>query len=264
MRAACDDGSCHNTQLMRSIPGGRAGIECGDHWYCSVDCFARASRTELASLSNLHFNKNPRIPRMSLGLILLAKGYLTTEELRFAQIESESHRENLETTLIRLRLTSEKQLASARAAQWGYPVLSQERIGETVQSDIPQCLLQETSAVPLHYSVTAKRILLGFVFRVDHSLLASIERVTGCSAAPCFITATELAEQMKRVTSVPNHIATVIDDPGAPERMARTVGRFAVDVAANHAVFSRLRNHLWARVSGKRGKADVIFSFEHH
>jgi len=193
MRAVCDDASCHNTQLMRSIPGGRTGIQCGDRWYCSVDCFARGSRAELTSLSNAHFNENPRIPRMSMGLTLLAKGYLNVESLRFAQIESERHRETLETTLTRLCLVSEKQLAAARAAQWGYPVLAQDRIGQTVESDIPQYLLQQSAAVPLDYSVKAKRILLGFVFRVDHSLLESIEKVTGCKVVPCFITATAVS-----------------------------------------------------------------------
>lgn len=263
MRAVCHDAYCHNTQLMRTIPGGRAGIQSGDHWYCSVDCFARASRTELASLSSIPFIEIPRVPRMSIGLTLLAKGYLTSEELRFAQTESEVRRESLETTLARLGFTSEKQFASARAAQWGYPVLAQDRVGQMVESDIPQYLLQMFSAVPLQYSLKAKRILLGFLFRVEHSLLESIEKVTGCRAVPCFITETERTEQMKRVTSSQNHTEALIEEPGTPEMMGRTLGRFAVEVAADQAVFSRCKNHIWARVSGKRGKVDVIFRFEH-
>jgi hypothetical protein len=199
---------------------------------------------------------------MSMGLILLAKGYLSTETLRSAQIESERHQENLEATLIRLRLVSEKQLAAARAAQWGYPVLAQDRIGQTVESDIPQYLLQQSSAVPLDYSIKAKRILLGFVFRVDHCLLESIEKVTGCRVLPCFITASELAEQTKCVMAFSNHTEAVIDDLGAPERMARTVGRFAVEVAAERAVFARCWSHVWARISGKRGEVDIIFRLE--
>jgi Type II secretion system (T2SS), protein E, N-terminal domain len=262
MTAVCSDPFCHNTQLMRSIPGGRAGIQSGDHWYCSVDCFVRASRTELASLTSVWFDEVPRIPRMSMGLTLLAKGHLTAEELRFAQTESELRRESLETTLIRHGLTSEKQFASARAAQWGYPVLARDRVGQMVESDIPQYLLKMFSAVPLQYSIKAKRILLGFVFRVEHSLLESIEKVTGCRAVPCFITATELAEQMKCVTNFPNQTTSIVEELGTPEIMARTMGRFSVEVAASHAVFSRCKNHVWARVSGKRGNADVIFRFE--
>ena len=199
---------------------------------------------------------------MSIGLTLLSKGHLKAEDLRFAQSESELKREDLETTLIRLRLTSEKHLAAARAAQWGYPVLAQGRIGQAVESDIPQYLLQESSAIPLQYSLKSKRILLGVVFRVDHILLESIERATGCKVVPCFITASELTEQMNRVSVCPNHAEAVIDVPGAPEQMARTVGRYAVEVGADRAVFSRCRRSVWARVSGKRGTADVIFRLE--
>jgi len=197
-----------------------------------------------------------------LGLTLLAKGYLDAEELRLAQTESDCRRENLEATLIRHCLISEKQLAAARAAQWGYPVLAQESMGQEVESDLPEYLLQNASSVPLQYSIKAKRILLGFVFRVDHGLLESIEKITGCKAVACFVTPTELAEQRKRTTAAANHREIVVEDPGPPERMARTVGRYAVEVAADHAVFSRCRNHLWARVSGRRGKVDIIFYFE--
>jgi len=262
MRAGCDDASCHNTRLMRYIPGGRAGIQSGGHWYCSVDCFVRASRAELASLSDVYISEIPRIPRMSMGLTLLAKGYLDAGAMRLAQTESDLRRENFEETLIRLDLISEKQLAAARAAQWGYPVLAPDRIGQEVESDIPEYLLQYSSSVPLQYSVKAKRILLGFVFGVDHSLLESIEKITGCRAVPCFITPTELAEQVKRIAASPNRKETVIEDAGAPERMSRTVGRFAVEVAADHAVFSGCKNHVWVRVSGRRGKVDIIFRFE--
>jgi hypothetical protein len=262
LRAMCDDPSCHNTQLMRSIPGGRTGIQSGERWYCSVDCFARASRAELAVLSNMPFGDTPREPRMSIGLTLLAKGYLNAEELHFAQTESDSRHENLENSLIRLGLASEKQLAAARAAQWGYPILAQDRVGQSVNSDLPQYLLRKTSAVPLHSSVKAKRIVLGFVFRVDHSLLESIEIVTACKVVPCFITPAELEEQVRRVTSVPNRAEIVIENPGGPEEMSRTLGRYAVEVGAEHAVFSRCRGHVWARVSGKRGTADIIFSFD--
>ncbi len=55
-----------------------------------------------------------------------------------------------------------------------------------VESDIPQYLLKMFSAVPLQYSIKAKRILLGFVFRVEHSLLESIEKVTGCRGGTMF------------------------------------------------------------------------------
>jgi hypothetical protein len=128
-----------------------------------------------------------------------------------------------------------------------------------VAADIPRTLLQIYSAVPLHYSVTAKKILLGFAYRVEHSFLECIEQMTGCRPEPCFITPTDFEEQMERLTTVPDYEEVLVDESGTPERMARTLGRHAVQIAATEASFTRCKNHIWVRVSGKRGKTDVIF-----
>jgi hypothetical protein len=244
---------------MRYIPSGRAGIRVGQLWYCSVDCFAMAARTPLVEVSNRRLMEMPRIPRLSLGLAMLSKGYLTAEQLRTAVAESQWRGEKLEKTLTRLGLASEKQLTAARAAQWGYPVLAQEHIGHLVTVDIPLALLKYCSAVPLHYSVASKRILLGFAYRVEHSFLESIEQMTGCRPEPCFITPTDFVEQMERITTAPDYEEVVVDESDTPERMARTLGRHAVQIAATEAGFTRCKNHIWVRLSGKRGKTDVIF-----
>lgn len=262
LRAMCDYDGCHNTQLMRTIPGGRAGIQCGTRWYCSVDCFAGASRDVLGALSNAHASEPLRNPRMSLGLTLLSKGQLTLEAFKYAQVQSELHHENLDTTLIRLGLVDEKKLAAARAAQWGYPVLVQDRIGQRVEFDIPKVLLNEFSVVPLHCSDKAKRVVLGFVLRVEHSLLEAVEKMSGFRAEPCFITVSEFEEQMTCLATPPSYSEVVVEGPVSTDKMARTVGRLALEVCAKSAVFTNCKNHIWARLVGKRASADVIFRSE--
>ena len=259
MSARCDLGGCRSRHLMRGIPGARQGIQVGSCWYCGVDCFVEASCTSIAKLFSRRVAEIPRTPRLSLGLALLSKRYVTPEQLRAATEQSQWRNESLDATLVRLRLATEKQLTLARSAQWGYPVLAQERIGHMVQADIPRTILDACSAVPFHYSLAAKRILLGFVYRVDLSLLESIEQVTGCRAEPCFVTPADLKEQAERLTRTPEYTEILIDDPGAPERMAHTVGRMAAETAALEARFALCRNHIWARLNGKRGIIDVIF-----
>ena len=259
MRAACDLHSCRNKQIVRSFPGGRQGVRVGQRWYCSVDCFVQAARAPLFALSSRRIVEIPRSPRLSLGLAMLSKGYLTQNQLRTATDQSHRRNESLDRTLLHLGMATEKQLAVARSAQWGYPVLAQEHIGHMVRADIPPAILDACSAVPLHYSLAAQRIVLGFVLRVEHGLLESIEQVTGCRVEPCFITATDLAEQMERLTRVPGYNEVLIDDPGTPEKMARTVGRMAVEVGAREACFTQCKNNVWVRLTGKRGIIDVIF-----
>ena len=259
MHAVCGLPTCPNTLIMRSVGQSQVGIRVGPLWYCSVDCFAGGALTRISALSSNRVVEMPHSPRMSIGLVMLQKGYLTDEQLRFALTQSQLHGEELETTLVRLGLANEWQLTAARAVQWGHPVLGQDGTGQPVEADIPATLLRACSAAPLHYSVVAKRLVLGFVYRVEHSLLDSLEQITGCRAEPCFITPTAFGEQMARLTPALGYEEVVLEDPLTPAQMAKAVGGLAVEVGAKEASFTSYRNYIWTRLAGKRRKIDVLF-----
>ena len=225
---ACALQTCPITLLGRSLRR-RAGVNVGLQWYCTVDCFAAAARARLLSLMGGNVLEMHHRPRLSIGLVMLSRGHLTADQLRSATAERQTYGETLEATLIRLGMATEKQLVAARAAQWGYPVLSRDHEAAHVELDIPPVLLNRHSAAPLHYSVSAKRLLLGFVHRVEHSLLSSLETITDFRAEPCFIDATALREQMRRVTAPPSYEEVVfedVQDAGADgEERRRVCGR---------------------------------------
>jgi hypothetical protein len=259
MHAVCGLPSCPNTLIMRSVAQSQVGLRVGDLWYCSVDCFAGAALTRFSSLSRGRVVEMPYKPRLSIGLVMLSKGFLTDEQLRFAMTESQLRSEELEVSLLRLGLVNERQVTAAKAAQWGYPLLGRERVGLFVEADIPPTLLRNCSAAPLHYSPTTKRLLLGFVNRVEHSLLDALEQVTGYKVEPCFITPTEFKEQSARLTAAPGYEEVFLEDPLTPSQMAKAIGGFAVEIAAKEGCFTRYRNYIWTRLSGKRRKVDVFF-----
>ena len=186
VRAVCAQPDCHNKLLMRIVPGSPAGVTVRGEWYCSADCFAQGIRGILNSLSAAEIIEVPRTPRLSLGLALLTKGYLTTEQFRYATAKSSGDGTDLEATVVDLGWAAEKQLAAARAVQWGYPVLGQDLSGHSVVADLPPTLFRACKATPLYYSADVRRLVLGFVERVDHSLLQAVEQISGCRAEPCF------------------------------------------------------------------------------
>ena len=121
MHAGCAlSEACRNTIFMRSVQS-RVGVSVGERWYCGVDCFAAAAGKQIAALARPKVLEMPYSPRLSLGLVMLSKGYVTDSQLRIATTQSHRDGEELEVTLVRLGLASERQLAAARAAQWGYP-----------------------------------------------------------------------------------------------------------------------------------------------
>lgn len=258
MYTPCGLRTCPNTLFMRSVQS-RVGVTIGDTWYCGPDCLAAAAAMRFAALASAKVLEMPHHPRLSIGLVMLSKRYLTDQQLRSAVAESQVRGEELEAALLRLGLASEKQLTAARAAQWGYPVMGHERTSYIIQSDIPFRLLRSCSAVPLHFSPAARRLVLGFVYRVDHGLLSSLEQITGFRAEPCFITPTEFAEQIEKLTSVPAFEEVVFDDLKTPTQMGKLVGGFAVEVRAREARFAHCRDYAWTRLSGKSRTIDLLF-----
>lgn len=259
MHSVCALRTCRNTMLIRSVPQRRVGVQVGQLWYCSVDCFVSAALSRLAELTDERIVEMPHRPRLPIGLVMQSKGYLTGEQLRYAMAQSQLHGEELEIALLRLGLASERQLASARSVQWRCPLVKQDGVGQAVEADIPATLLRASCAVPLHYSLAAKRLLLGFVYRVEHTLMHALEQMTGCKAEPCFITATEFDIQMTRVTGVPDCEETVFEQLMTPMQMANTLGGLAVEISAREASFVNCRDYIWTRLSGKRRRVDVLF-----
>jgi hypothetical protein len=263
VRAVCALHTCHNKLLMKYVPGNRIGLFVGAAWYCSPDCFAAASRTTLFALSSETLVEMPRNPRLSLGLALLSKGYVDEDQLRIAKMRSQCEGRTLETALVEYGLATEKQLAAARGAQWGYPVLGQDAVSQAVMVDLPLTLLSAFFAAPLHYSPKARRLVLGFVYRVEHSLLQAVEQMTGLRPEPCFITPAEFEEQMQRVMAVPGYEEAAVENPGTVSQMARTLGGFAVEVSAREAGFAKCNSWIWARLAGKSRTVDVVFAMKH-
>jgi hypothetical protein len=242
---------------MRSIQS-RVGVAAGKHWYCGVDCFARATSAQMIALS-MATRDIQHVPRVPLELVLLSKGYLTDRQFQSASAQSELSEEPMETTLLRLGVTSERQIAVARSAQWGYPVLTQDRLGYPVKSDMPPSLLRAYSAVPIHQSDFARRVLVGFVYRVEHSLLSAIEEVMNLRAEPCFITAAECELQLDQLPTTPDCEEVKLDTDVCLEHLVKIIGGIAVEFTARDARVARCRDHVWLRLFGKRRTIDLLF-----
>lgn len=260
VRARCGLRTCHNKLLMRTVPQHRAGIQVGPDWYCGPDCLAAAMGTALAPLVAPRLAEMPRNPRLSLGLVMLSKGFLTEEQLRLATNRSQWRGEELESTLLQMAFATEKQIAAARSVQWGCPVLTQEGPGPVVTADLPLSFLRTFEAVPVHYARSAKRLVLGFVRRVEPCVLQAIEQITGCRAEPCFLTPKEFDEQRERSLAAPDYEEVVIEQPGTPAHIGRALGGFAVETGAREVSYVGCKSWIWVRLAGKRKTVDAMFA----
>src|SRR5580658_5333444 len=88
MYAECALSGCRNTLLLRSAQS-RVGINVGEQWYCSPDCFAEVASKRFSTPASGAVLEMPHSPRLSIGLLMLSKGYLTDDQLRFATAQSQ-------------------------------------------------------------------------------------------------------------------------------------------------------------------------------
>ena len=262
LRAACGLETCHNRLFTADLPKTLPGIHVGEVWYCSADCFAVAAKTNIEKLAAVRVIQKEHRPRLSVELTMVSKGYLTEDQLRFARTEAKRRREEPEAALLRLGLATEKQLAAARAAQWGCPALGPDHVALPLEADLPGLLLREYSAVPIHYVAARRGLLLGFVHRVHHDLLRSIEHVTGCRPEPCFITRDEFEAQMEQLRDAPRYTQESPRLLRSTRQMARVLGGHALDVAAQEASFALCGSYIWVRVSGRYGTRDILFPLQ--
>jgi hypothetical protein len=259
LRTDCGLETCHNRLFATDLAKTRRGIGVGDAWYCSADCFVAAAKSRIEKLAAVRVSQKEYRPRLSIELTMVARGYLTEDQLRFAATEARRRREEPEAALLRLRLATEKQLAAARAAQWGCPALGPDHVALPLEVDLPTSLFVEYSVVPIHYAAAQKRLLLGVVHRVHHDLLKSIEDVTGCRPEPCFITRDEFEAQRELLRDAPRYMQESPRHLRSAGQMARALGGHALDIAAQKASFTLCGDYIWARVSGRHGTRDILF-----
>ncbi|KAA6464433.1 hypothetical protein DYQ86_00195 [Acidobacteria bacterium AB60] len=260
IKDACALPSCKKKRMFSNIVRDPR-IKRSGSWFCSGDCLAQALLSRLTALPDARLSAVARPPRYSVGLILLSQRRLTQQQLRTAMDHASKSGESVEDALVDLGLASEEQITAARAAQWGFPVFNRTSVAEPVESMIPRTLLRTYGAVPLHHSPSSARLLLGFVFRVGHSLLSSIEQVTGNKVEACFITPSEMQRQIERNRDS-EFEEVVFGERLTPREIAETVQRMAESFTPIEASFADCGYFFWTRLIGKRRKIDLLFRMD--
>jgi hypothetical protein len=197
---------------------------------------------------------------MTLGLTLLSKGWITTGQLQQALDEQRRQKGvSIGEVLVRLGFATEEQITAGVATQWGYPVFTMKNWIPQVDFHIPRVLLELHSAVPVHYSPTANRVMIGFVDRIEHAFLYSLEVMTSSIAAPCFLTPVEYHHAVSRLQESDDREEVVFHRISGVPEMTRIVKSYAMEIDAVEARFGNCKSYLWIRLQAARQQMDLLF-----
>ncbi|HEY0794945.1 MAG TPA: hypothetical protein VGD64_04115 [Acidisarcina sp.] len=222
---------------------------------------------------------------MPLNLLLFQSGCLTHRQSIEAAGQLKIAGGNLKGILLRLGYVTEEQITRAYALQAGYPVytltgestdkhalfLSLSRVSGTGTPGafspqkltpvmfIPRMFIDRYSMVPVHYIPATRRLLMGFVEKVDHGVLYAVEHMTDCIAEPCFITPADFERLRDSHGTGPIDDQLECNEDARPADMARVISACAVQMCADEARLRKTRDYLWAKLLSQGREVDLLF-----
>ena len=217
--------------------------------YCVGDCLERALQHELQREPPA---KKPVVSphRIPLGLLLLSRRQVTSEQLRCAlETQRMAGCGRIGEWLQFLGFVDEPQVAAALARQWSCPILRREMGGNSPRvPHIPLTLLRSLVMYPIDFAKSTGTLHMAFGDRVDYGVLYSMERMLGCRTEPCVALPSVLR---RRLESLPEHreqdeiVFAHIEEMVETTRIVRS---YATRLRASEIRLVRCGPHLWIRM----------------
>ena len=255
----CANPACRSVSFLHGfIARNNLGAYIEGNWYCGPDCFETAIKTHLRHLiAGAGIAASPHRSRISLGLTLLSRGAINDEQQEPPPGSSITPEGNWRK-FCRKGFATEEQITAAVASQWGAPIFPLGTRHFDMQVRIPYPLLEIYSLLPVHFGAKANKLLIGFVHAIEHRLLSAIERVLGCTAAPCFITATDYQRRLSTLATE-QPVEAVFERPAPIPEIAKIVRNYAIQIGADEARFGHCLDYIWARLKGASREVDLLF-----
>jgi len=258
----CANPACKGNPLKHAVSKRHFGVWLSQEWFCGSDCFEQGARKKIRELLTARYSaEKPPALRMPLGLLLLSRGILTHDQLKTALERQRSIGGSIGDIVQEFGFATAQQVTAAVAAQWACPVFSMGDRPPVTDVRIPRRLLEVYGMLPVHYSEVGGRLMVGFVTRVQHHLLYTIEHMTGCTATPCFITAGDYRRGLESWSFISAENDLTFDRASSIGEIARMVRSYVNQAGAESARFGVCQDFLWVRVRGRQ-EIDLLFRLE--
>lgn len=258
----CANPGCTAKSLMHVVSKRLTGIRLFEQWFCGPDCFEAGAQQKIVELLSLrNAQEKPPAMRMPIGLLLLSRGVLTQEQIKVALDQQRQTGANFGEVVQELGFATQQHVTAAVAAQWACPVFSVGDRPLPTEVHVPTSLLQLYEMLPVHFSAIGRRLMIGFVSRVQHHILYTIEQITNCSATPCFISFNEYRKHLRPLALGTAENELQFDRNNSIPEIARLVRNYVNQTGAAEARFGICRDHLWVRILG-RHEMDLLFRMQ--
>ncbi len=253
----CGMPACRGFHLSHPWLPRLPGIFLDRTWYCSPDCLQDALKRHVevqlgAAITDLHL-----APRMPYRLVLLAGGKVSEQQLSHARSVQASGTGGIDMgeALVSLGYAAEDEVAVARAVEAGCLFFGGMAQAVIPAYTLPLSLMRLHRAAVVHYSPATKRLLVGFVYRIDHALLQAVAQVTGCRTEACIITASAWSESLASQTAA---FEEVHEAAFSQIRIVNMIVKQAIGCGADKVSVGLSATAVWARLAAGAGGLDLV------
>jgi len=229
-------------------------------FYCQPKCLETAFTAQLARLYPL----TPAAPpsnRIPLGLLMVARGWLTHEQVVTALAAQQTARSGkIGDWFEKLGFATEQQVTSALGLQWGCPIVSSIDAAAVVPfGRIPLGIMQAFQMIPLHFVPATNTLYIAFGERVDHAALYTIEKVLECRTRPCVRERKSVAAQLDQMRQQARPHEVEFGPIYDSTEIGRISASYMARLGAEDVRFGRVGQFIWLRLRVRASHTDLLF-----
>ncbi len=256
---ACSDPACRRGRWK--APWRQSGFRLHGTWYCAPECLELALAAHYRRLGRRSKKEDIPAHRVPLGLILLAKGWLTSAQLRAAlQAQQIAGHGRIGEWLVETGVTSEDKVTAALAQQWGCPVYPMDSCSELRWADmIPLALLEAFRIVPVYYVASTRALHIAFCDGVDHSILYRLEQMLDCRTEPCLLASSVMQRLLERVRERNRSNEITFERVSDAAEMARITRSYVINLSAADTRIIDCGEQVWVRLRCAPENMNLVF-----
>ena len=232
-------------------------------FYCSRQCLETALAVQLARLHALRPASAPS-NRIPLGLLMVARGWLTHEQVATAlEAQRRARCGQIGEWFEHLGFATAHQVTTALGLQWGCPVtFALDSDSLLSLGPIPLGILEAFQMVPLQLVPASNTIYIAFGQRVDHAALYAIEKLLDCRTQPCVAGRKTVAEELVRMRQQPRPREIEFGTMHDFAEIGRVSVSYMLRLGAEEARLGRVGDFIWLRLRVGASLTDLLFRAE--
>jgi len=259
----CGEPNCASHARMQPAIFARVnGLMYNNRWYHALNCTKGTLTNQCEEILRTFKEMIPKRHRLPLGLLLVNRGAITSQQLRNAlERQRLTGKHKLGYWLREAGNLRETHVASALGQQWGVAVfpMGERTIRNLEEMGLPFPVFATSKAVPVHQNGKGGAVHIAFSERVDHTLLYAVEEMLGCRTIACMGAESEVNQALEEWQRRCVESEICFDTVREAWEIAETVCSYAAQLNAKQIKLARAGAFLWAAYFGNGARRNVLF-----